>query len=65
MSSFDFACCRLDESLWKRLDLSTKTLKEGVLGDVLNRGVWALRLAKSEIEGPIFTGPSSPLKSAR
>ncbi|XP_052774430.1 S-phase kinase-associated protein 2-like [Mya arenaria] len=55
----------LDESLWKRLDLSARTLGPGVLGLVLNRGVMALRLAKTEIEGPIFTGPSSPMKSAR
>ncbi|WAR23879.1 SKP2-like protein [Mya arenaria] len=54
----------LDESLWKRLDLSARTLGPGVLGLVLNRGVMALRLAKTEIEGPIFTGPSSPMKSA-
>ena len=40
---------RLDESLWKRIDLSTKTLAPGVLGHVLNRGVWALRMAKSEV----------------
>ncbi|XP_045158401.2 S-phase kinase-associated protein 2-like isoform X2 [Mercenaria mercenaria] len=55
----------LDESLWKRIDLSTKTLSPGVLGHVMSRGVWALRLAKSEIEGPIFTGPTSPIKSTR
>lgn len=40
---------RLDESLWKRIDLSSKTLGPGVLGHVLNRGVAVLRLAKSEV----------------
>ncbi|XP_052102634.1 S-phase kinase-associated protein 2-like [Mytilus californianus] len=43
-----------DDHLWKRIDLSNRTLSPGVLGNVLRRGVQILRLAKSEIEGPVF-----------
>ena len=38
-----------DETLWRRMDLSNKTLRPGVLGRALDRGVAVLRLAKSEV----------------
>ena len=54
---------RFDETLWRRLDLANKTLKPGVVGRVLDRGVAVLRLAKSEVinlqEGPSTFGLSS------
>ncbi|XP_013406968.1 S-phase kinase-associated protein 2 isoform X2 [Lingula anatina] len=43
-----------DESLWKRLDMASKVLKPGVLGRILNRGVRVLRLAKAEVNSPLF-----------
>ncbi|CAN8003785.1 unnamed protein product, partial [Ixodes hexagonus] len=43
-----------DESLWRRLDLSKRYLNPGILGIVLNRGVVALKLAMSEVKGPLF-----------
>lgn len=45
-----------DESLWRRLDLAKKYLNPGVLGLVLSRGVVVLKLAMSEVKGPLFDG---------
>ncbi|GAB1605471.1 S-phase kinase-associated protein 2-like [Argonauta hians] len=53
------------ESLWKRLDLGNKTLGEGVLGQILNRGVMILRLTRAEISSPIFTGLTSVFSSTK
>ncbi|XP_027234734.1 S-phase kinase-associated protein 2 isoform X2 [Penaeus vannamei] len=44
-----------DESLWRRLDLGGKTLNPGVVGRVILRGSSILRLAKAEVDGPIFS----------
>ncbi|KAL3868250.1 hypothetical protein ACJMK2_041081 [Sinanodonta woodiana] len=55
----------LDESLWRRLDLSNRTLMPGVLGHVLSRGVSILRLAKAEVLGPVFTGVTSIINCTR
>ena len=44
---FNFSC---DDHLWKRLDLSNRTLLSEVLENVLRRGVQTLRLAKSEVK---------------
>lgn len=50
-----------DESLWKRLDLTDRTLQRGALGRVLDRGVAALRLSKTKIKSPLYlSSPSSP-----
>ena len=38
-----------DESLWRRLDLGSKSLKPGVVGRVILRGASILRLAKAEV----------------
>ena len=38
-----------DETLWRRLDLSGKSLKPGVLGRVIQRGAQILRLSKAEV----------------
>ena len=38
-----------DESLWRRMDLAGKVLKEEVLGRILDRGPAILRLAKAEV----------------
>ncbi|OWF38166.1 S-phase kinase-associated protein 2-like [Mizuhopecten yessoensis] len=54
-----------DDSLWKRVDLSNKTIAKGTLGNILNRGVQLLRLTKSEVEGPLFSGFTSIIKSTR
>ncbi|XP_067677623.1 S-phase kinase-associated protein 2-like [Haliotis asinina] len=54
----------MDESLWKRIDLSNKALGPGTLGNVINRGVRILRLAKAEIENPLFTGPTKEIKAS-
>ncbi|KAB7498143.1 S-phase kinase-associated protein 2 [Armadillidium nasatum] len=43
-----------DETLWRKLDLGAKTLNPGVVGRVLQRGTYFLRLAKAEISSPIF-----------
>ncbi|XP_055587796.1 S-phase kinase-associated protein 2 isoform X2 [Uranotaenia lowii] len=43
-----------DETLWTRLDLSCKALREGALGHVLNRGTVILRLAQAHVTDPIF-----------
>uniref|UniRef100_A0A0L8II10 F-box domain-containing protein n=2 Tax=Octopus bimaculoides TaxID=37653 RepID=A0A0L8II10_OCTBM len=53
------------ECLWKRLDLGNKTLTEGVLGQILNRGVVVLRLTRAEISSPIYTGPTSVFSSTK
>ena len=44
-----------DESLWRRMDFANKTLKPGVLGHILNRGVAVLRLTKSTINMPLYS----------
>jgi F-box and leucine-rich repeat protein 1 (S-phase kinase-associated protein 2) len=52
-----------DESLWRgAIDLGGKTLKRGVVGLVLERGVDILRLAKSEIRAPLNLSSSSFLR---
>ncbi|CAN8009913.1 unnamed protein product [Ixodes pacificus] len=45
-----------DESLWRRLDLAKRYLNPGVLRLVLSRGVVVLKLAMSEVKGPLFDG---------
>ena len=47
--NFCFLSFSFDESLWRRLDLASKSLRPGVVGRVINRGVQALRLTKSEV----------------
>lgn len=42
------------DSLWIRLDLGSKWLRKGALGNVISRGVVILRLAQTEIREPIF-----------
>lgn len=53
------------ESLWKRLDLGNKSLKEGILGQILNRGVVILRLSRAQISSPIYTGLTSVFSSTK
>lgn len=43
-----------DETLWTKMDVSNRTLKNGALGQILSRQVVVLRLAKSEIMYPIY-----------
>jgi len=43
-----------DETLWKRVDLGIKTIRPGVLADVVSRGCVVLRLARSTISSPVF-----------
>lgn len=43
-----------DESLWTRLDLGSKILKDGILAVILSRGVVILRLAQSCISDEVF-----------
>lgn len=45
----------LDESLWARLDLSCRSLREGALGRVISRGTVILRLAQAHVSNPVFT----------
>ena len=40
---------RESEDLWKRLDLGSKNLREGILGRILNRGVTILRLSRAQV----------------
>ncbi|XP_069128051.1 S-phase kinase-associated protein 2-like [Argopecten irradians] len=54
-----------DDCLWKRIDLANKTIGKGTLSQILDRGVQILRLTKSEVEGPLFSGFSSIIKSTR
>ncbi|ELU03262.1 hypothetical protein CAPTEDRAFT_136445, partial [Capitella teleta] len=42
----------LDETLWRRIDLSNKTLRPGVVGTVLDRGAAVVRFAKTEVAHP-------------
>ncbi len=42
----------MDETLWRRIDLANKTLKPGVVGRVLDRGVAVLRFTRSEVAKP-------------
>ena len=43
-------CCRYDESLWRRLDMSGRSVHRSVLGrSILGRGVEYLRLARTEV----------------
>eukprot|EP00088_Acartia_fossae_P001725 TRINITY_DN10687_c0_g1_i1.p1 TRINITY_DN10687_c0_g1~~TRINITY_DN10687_c0_g1_i1.p1 ORF type:complete len:490 (+),score=66.64 TRINITY_DN10687_c0_g1_i1:38-1507(+) len=53
--------CRLikDDSLWKRVDLGIRTVRPGVVGDVVSRGCVVLRLARSTIPSPIFNSSFS------
>lgn len=44
----------LDETLWTRLDLSCKSLRDGALGRVISRGTVILRLAQAHISHPVF-----------
>ncbi|XP_058449621.1 S-phase kinase-associated protein 2 isoform X2 [Malaya genurostris] len=43
-----------DETLWTRLDLSCRSLREGALGRVISRGTVILRLAQTQISHPVF-----------
>lgn len=43
-----------DESLWKRIELGMKSVRPGVLEDVVSRGCVVLRLARSTISSPVF-----------
>ena len=52
----------LDETLWRRLDLTNKTMKQGEMGTVLDRGVAVLRLAKSTIHAPIYQSISQEVE---
>lgn len=49
-----FNRCANDESLWTRLDLGGRSLRDGSLGNVVSRGVVILRLAQAEINHPVF-----------
>jgi len=45
-------CCnvdRYDESLWRALDLSGKSLKKDCVSQLLDRGVSVIRLAGAEV----------------
>nr|XP_029723559.1 S-phase kinase-associated protein 2 [Aedes albopictus]XP_029723565.1 LOW QUALITY PROTEIN: S-phase kinase-associated protein 2-like [Aedes albopictus] len=44
----------LDETLWTRLDLSCRSLREGALGRVISRGTVILRLAQAHVSNPVF-----------
>lgn len=44
----------LDETLWTRLDLSCRSLRDGALGRVISRGTIILRLAQAHISHPVF-----------
>ncbi|XP_062557246.1 S-phase kinase-associated protein 2 isoform X2 [Armigeres subalbatus] len=44
----------LDETLWTRLDLSCRSLREGALGRVISRGTVILRLAQAHVSKPVF-----------
>lgn len=50
-----------DEVLWTRLDLGSKVLSEGALGNILPRGVQILRLAQAEIADSVFCTGSQVL----
>ncbi|CAB4059287.1 NUP133 [Lepeophtheirus salmonis] len=51
-----------DESLWKRLDLGSKTLSAQVLSLIAARGLLALRLCKASILPRALTPPKSPFR---
>jgi hypothetical protein len=40
---------RLDESLWRRLDLAAKVIPPETLGRIIDRGTVILRLARAEV----------------
>lgn len=44
----------LDETLWTRLDLSCRSIREGALGRVISRGTVILRLAQAHVSYPVF-----------
>lgn len=44
----------MDEFLWKRVDLSEKKFLNGTLGPVLLRAGHSVKLARSNIVGPLF-----------
>lgn len=44
----------LDESLWIRMDLGNKSIREGAFSQILPRGFVILRLAVTRISAPIF-----------
>ncbi|XP_058811691.1 S-phase kinase-associated protein 2 [Topomyia yanbarensis] len=44
-----------DETLWTRLDLSCRSLREGALGRVISRGTVILRLAQACISHPVYS----------
>lgn len=44
----------IDETLWTRLDLSCRSLREGALGRVISRGTVILRLAQAHVSCPVF-----------
>ncbi|XP_055534037.1 S-phase kinase-associated protein 2 [Wyeomyia smithii] len=44
-----------DETLWTRLDLSCRSLREGAIGRVISRGTVILRLAQAHVSFPVFS----------
>lgn len=47
-----------DEVLWTRLDLSSKVLNDGALGNIIPRGLQILRLAQANVHSPVFQSDS-------
>jgi F-box and leucine-rich repeat protein 1 (S-phase kinase-associated protein 2) len=45
----------LDDSFWRRMDLGTKSLPQGVVGQLMARGIQTLRLAKANLASPVLT----------
>jgi len=55
--------CRLvkDDSLWKRIDLGLRSIKPGIMAQVLSRGCQILRLTRSSLLSPVL--PTQPYPS--
>lgn len=49
-----FGCLVRDETLWTRLDLGCKVLHNGILAEILSRGVVILRLAQTTIDDDVL-----------
>ncbi|XP_038048618.1 S-phase kinase-associated protein 2-like isoform X2 [Patiria miniata] len=56
-----------DDSLWRRIDLSSKSFASGILGQILQRGTTAAKLSRCAIQGPVFDDVVTelPLKVTR
>lgn len=59
LTSIAFVCRRWyrltqDESLWSRMDISSKNLQPGAIGHILSRQVVILRLLQSHIASPVI-----------